>query len=335
VISRIGELVNPSDWYRGRRALVIGGLGYIGSNLSAALVETGAHVTIVTPLLERHRDTVADFERRGARVVEGDAREIPAMRDVVRTQDVVFNVSGQSGALQSVLDPVLDLDVNCVGNLAVLEALQLENATAKFVFASSRLVYGAARTPRVAEDHPLTPLCPHGAHKAMVEQYLAIYGQVHGIRSTTLRITNPYGPGQPSDRRAYGVINYLIHRALAGESLPIYGDGAQVRDYVFIGDVVSALLAAGADARSDGRVYNIASGSGIRMIDAARLIADVVGAGRIEHQPWPPLVREIDTGDFVADVSRAATELGWRPTIAFEDGLRQTVARYTAQGANR
>jgi len=323
------------EWYRDRRALVIGGLGYIGSNLSDALVDAGAHVTIVTPSRDRHREMAAGFERRGARVVEGDARAMAAMRDVVRAQDAVFNVSGQSGAIQSVLDPIVDLDVNCSGNLAVLEALRLENTAAKFVFASSRLVYGAARTPRVAEDHPLTPLCPHGAHKAMVEQYLAIYGRLHGIRSTTLRITNPYGPGQPSDRRAYGVINYLIHRALAGESLPIYGDGAQVRDYVFIGDVVSALLVVGADARSDGRVYNIASGTGIRMIDAARLIAEIAGAGRVEHQDWPPLVREIDTGDFVADVNRAADEIGWRPTVAFADGLRQTVARYTAQGANR
>src|SRR5437867_8726489 len=187
-MSRVGELVNPnlqlskspahefSDWYRGRRAVVIGGLGYIGSNLSAALLECGANVTIVTPARDRHRGSAADFERRGALVVEADAREIPAMRDVVRRQDVVFNVSGQSGAVQSVLDPVVDLDVNCVGGLAVLEALRLEKAAAKVVFASSRLVYGAVRALPVTENHAVAPLCPHGAHKAMVEQSVAISG---------------------------------------------------------------------------------------------------------------------------------------------------------------
>src|SRR5262249_45890588 len=144
-----------------------------------------------------------------------------------------------------------------------------------------------------------------------------------GLRATTLRITNPYGPGQPAARNAYGVINFLIHRALAGQSLPIYGDGLQRRDYVFIGDVVDALLTAGSDARSDGGVYTAASGTGTTMIDAARQIVSAVGAGRVEHQPWPPLVQEIDTGDFVADVSRIERELGWRPSTSFRDGLQR------------
>src|SRR5207244_11889361 len=120
-------------------------------------------------------------------------------------------------------------------------------------------------------------------------------GGRHGFRGTTLRTTNPYGPGQPRDRQAYGVINFLIHRALAGEPLPIYGDGAQLRDYVYIGDVVRALMAAGSDARSDGRIYNVGSGVGTRMIDAARLIVTIAGGGRVESRPWPPIAKAIDT----------------------------------------
>jgi UDP-glucose 4-epimerase len=321
------------DWYRSRRVLVTGGLGYLGSNLAAALLDAGADVTIVTPARDRHPLAAGRFEGRGARVIEADIRQVGPMRDATCGQEVVFNVAGQSGALESVRDPIVDLDVNCAGNLTLLEALRLESPRAKFVFAGSRLVYGATRTLPVAEDHALAPLCPHGAHKAMVEQYLAMYGTLHGVRATTLRITNPYGPGQPSERRAYGVINYLIHRALAGQSLPIYGDGAQRRDYVFVGDVAAAMLLAGAESRSDGRVYNIGSGVGIRMIDAARLIIEAAGAGRVELQPWPPLVREIDTGDFIADITRIGDELGWRPTTPFADGLRETVAASIAQGA--
>jgi nucleoside-diphosphate-sugar epimerase len=278
---------------------------------------------------------VARFEALGACVVEADIRHSVAMRGLARGQDVVFNVSGQSGAVQSVHEPIVDLDVNCAGNLTLIDAMRLESPDAKFVFTGSRLVYGAVRTLPVTEDHPLAPLCPHAAHKAVVEQYLAIYRALFGFRATTLRITNPYGPGQPSDRRAYGVINFLIHRALAGQTLPIFGDGSQVRDYVFVADVVGAMLLAGADAKSDGRIYNIGSGAGIRMHDAARQIIETAGAGRIELQPWPPLVKEIETGDFVADVSRIATELGWRPTTPFAAGLRDTVAAATAQGANR
>jgi UDP-glucose 4-epimerase len=320
-----------AEWYRGRSALAVGGLGYIGSNLVSALIDAGARVTILTPSLDRHEAAGRELVARGARILAGDVRQLADLREAVRGQDVVFNVSGQSGALESVQEPVLDLDVNCVGNLRLLEALRLESAGAKLVFAGSRLVYGAPRELPVIEDHPLAPLCPHGVHKAMVEHYLAIYGRLHGIRATSLRITNPYGPGQPVERRSYGVINYLIHQALADRTVPIYGDGGQRRDYVFVGDVVDAMLLAGRDARSDGRIYNIGSGVGTRMIDAARLIIDTVGGGRIEFQPWPPMSREIDTGDFIADIRRAGAELGWRPATDLADGLRQTVAASALQ----
>jgi UDP-glucose 4-epimerase len=320
--------------YRGRRVGVIGGMGFIGSNLTAALVRAGAEVTAVTPSRDRHDASIRSFEAQGVRVLEADIRDVPAMRAAVEGQWVVFNVAGRSGALQSLQEPGTDLDVNCGGSLALLEAMRLERPDGKLVFAGSRLVYGAAASLPVHEDQPLAPLCPHGVHKAAVEQYLGIFGRLYGLRSSILRITNPYGAGQPSARSAYGVINYLIHRALAGETLPIYGDGRQLRDYVFIGDVVEAALAAGADSRADQRIYNVGSGVGTSMIEAARQIVAAVGSGRIEFRPWPPLVREIDTGDFVADVSRLASEVGWHPTVTFADGLRRTVAALaTPQGA--
>lgn len=319
--------------YSGRRALVIGGLGYIGSNLVASLFDAGADVAVVTPDRARHHALWASVKERGATMIEGDVRDVVALRNAISGRDVVFNLSGQSGALQSVKEPILDLDVNCGGNLALLEALRQEAPDAKLVFAGSRLVYGAPRALPVSEEHTLAPLCPHGAHKAMVEQYLTIYRQLHGIRATTLRITNPYGFGQPARRSAYGVINFLIHRALASQSLPIYGDGLQLRDYVYIGDVVEALLLVGVDERSDGRVYNVGSGVGTSMIEMARLVVDIAGTGRVEHQPWPPLVQEIDTGDFVADVTRIEREIGWRPATTLSDGLRRTVSMSLAQTA--
>jgi len=319
--------------YSGRRTLVVGGLGYIGTNLVAALFDAGADVTVVTPVREHHQAQWAAIEQRGGRMIEADVRHLDAMRTAVSGQDVVFNVSGQSGALQSVQAPTLDLDVNCSGNLALLEAIRLEAPGAKLVFAGSRLVYGTPQTLPVSENHALAPLCPHGVHKAMVEHYLTIYRNLHGIRSTTLRITNPYGFGQPAERRAYGVINFLIHRALAGKTLPIYGDGLQLRDYVFIGDLVSALLRSGIDPGSDGGVYNVGSGVGTSMIDMAQLVVSIVGSGRVEHQPWPPLVREIDTGDFVADITRIEREIGWRPATLLADGLRRTVAMSLGQTA--
>jgi nucleoside-diphosphate-sugar epimerase len=308
---------------------VIGGTGFIGSNLTEALVRAGAEVTAVTPERSRHEPSIRCFEAEGVRVLEADIRDLTAMRTAVEGRSIVFNVAGRSGALQSLQDPRLDLDVNCGGSLALLEAMRLESPESKLVFAGSRLVYGAAPSLPVREDRPVAPLCPHGVHKAAIEQYLGIYGRLYGLRATTLRITNPYGPGQPRGRSAYGVINYLIHRALAGEALPIYGDGAQLRDYVFIGDVVDALLAAGADTRTDHRIYNVGSGVGTSMIEAARMIVDAAGGGRVELRPWPPFVHEIDTGDFVADIGRIGRDIGWRPMVTLADGLRRTIAALT------
>ena len=326
---------NRHSWYSGRHVLIVGGLGYIGWNLTTALLDAGSNVAVITPQRAHHEARATDCEARGGSVIEADVRDRAAMRAAARQQTVIFNVSGQSGALRSVQEPAADLDANCAGSLSLLEAIRLESAEAKLVFASSRLVYGAAHTLPVAEDHPLVPLCPHGAHKMVIEQYLAIYGRLYGVRATSLRITNPYGPGQPGERSAYGVINYLIHRALSGQSLSMYGDGRQLRDYVYVTDVVEAMLLAGANGISDGKVYNVGSGVGTAMVDAARLIVSIAGAGHVEHIPWPPMVEEIDTGDFVADVSRAAAELGWRPTATLTEGLQRTIAASMARSADR
>jgi len=146
-------------------------------------------------------------------------------------------------------------------------------------------------------------------------------------------VTNPFGPGQPSGRTAYGVINRLIHLALGDEPLTIYGDGTQQRDYIHVDDVVDALVALAASEASDGRAYNVGSGIGTRMVDVAGMIVDIAGGGRIQHVAWPPLAEQIETGDFVADVSLIRDELGWAPRISLREGLERTVAFYRARVA--
>ena len=193
-------------------------------------------------------------------MVEGDLRDRDRIAALVAGQQIVMNLSGQSGAVRSMDDPWTDLDVNCRGNLVLLEALREHNRDAKIVFAGSRLQYGHPEHLPVAEDAPKDALCLHAIHKQTVEQYLALYQRLFGIRYTVARITNPYGPGQPPGRTAYGVINRMIHLAIADRTLTIYGDGAQVRDYVHVDDVVQALLTMAArsplrqEASADGRV---------------------------------------------------------------------------------
>ena len=316
--------------YTGRRVLVVGGLGFIGTNLVARLVEAGAATTVVTPRRERHEDRARVHEAAGVTVVEADVRDGHAIGQAVAGQDVIFNVSGQSGAVRSMEDPWTDLDVNCRGPLVLLEAIRAASPGAKVVFAGSRLQYGRTSSVPVAEADDMEPMCLHAVHKSAAEMYLGVYGRLYGLRYSVARITNPYGPGQPSSRMSYGVINQLIHRALAGETLTIYGDGAQLRDYLFVDDLVGALLLVGSSPAADGRVYNVGSGGGIALVDVAKIVIELAGAGRIEHVEWPALAARIETGDFVADVSRIAAELGWRPQVSLRDGLSRTLAAYRA-----
>jgi nucleoside-diphosphate-sugar epimerase len=317
--------------YRDRRALVLGGLGFIGSHVTAALRRLGAQVTVVTRTLAAHREAVASLAAADVRVVEADLRDADAMRAVVAGQDVVFNLAGLSGAVLSMEDPSADLDVNCRGNLVLLDALRAESPAARLVFASSRLAYGRGGSAPVAEEQLVDPLCLHAVHKLAVEQYLRVYGRIYGLKFSVARLTNPYGPGQPSGRTAYGVVNRLIHLALAGERLPIYGDGSQRRDYIYIADAVEALLRMGMRPEADGRIYNVGSGIGTRLVDMAQTITAIAGAGRIEYVPWPALAEQIETGDFIAGIGRIRRELGWEPRVSLADGLQRTIAEYKAQ----
>lgn len=308
----------------------IGGLGFIGVNLAERLLAEGADVTILTPLRERHADQADAFEQRGARIVEGDVRDRELMLTLIEGQQLVFNLSGQSGAARSMDDPWTDLDVNLRGNLAILEAIRGARSRPKLIFAGSRLQYGRPERLPVKEDDAGKPLSVHAVHKRTVEEYLQLYAQLFDVDYAIARITNPYGPGQPTGRTAYGVINRLIHLALADQPLTIYGAGTQLRDYVHVADVVDALMAMALSTAATRRAYNVATGVGARMIDVARDIIAIAGGGRVEHVAWPPLVHQIETGDFVADISRARQELGWSPKRQLRAGLEETVAHYRA-----
>ena len=316
-----------------RRVLVVGGFGFIGVNLCERLRTLGARVTIATRAVDRHLAAAADAEARGTRVVEGDLRDAGAMRAAVAGQDVVFNLAGQSGAVLSMEDPFTDLDVNCRGNLVLLDALRAANASAKLVFVSSRLAYGRVGDGPVNEDLVPDPTSMHAVHKVAVEQYVKIYGRVYGLACTIARLTNPYGPGQPSERTAYGVVNRMIHQALEGGRIAVYGDGRQRRDYIYVDDAVTALLKLAESRDSAGRTYNVGSGVGTPLVEMARAITAIAGGGSLEMIAWPPLAERIETGDFVADIGRIRREIGWEPCVPLDEGLRRTVAFYRAHAA--
>jgi UDP-glucose 4-epimerase len=290
-------------------------------------------VTVLTPVREHHAAAAHEFERRGVRIVEGDLRHLPLMRELVKGQRFVANLSGQSGAVQSMEDPWTDLDVNLRGTLVVLEALRGVNREALYLCAGSRLEYGRPTQVPAPETALGDPLCLHAIHKRTIEEYLRLYHTLFGLRYVVARVTNPYGPGQPRGRTAYGVINRMIQLAVADQVLPIFGDGTQRRDYIHVDDVVEAFVRLAATREAGGRIFNVGTGRGTRLIDLAGQVIAAAGGGRVEHVPWPSLAEQIETGDFVADVSRIRAEVGWQPSIDLATGLARTVAFYKESAA--
>ena len=311
-----------------KNVLITGGLGFIGSNLTRRLAREGVTVTVVAPHAPA-RESATELASMGVDVVTGDVRDAALMQGAVRDRDVVFHLAGQSGAVRSIEDPFTDLDVNYRGTLVLLEAMRHAH-TRKLVFAGSRLHYGHVQSLPVDEAQPADPLSPHAIHKSAAENAIKVYAQLFNIRAVVARITNPYGAGQPRERTAYGVINRLVHLALAGEALTIYGDGRQLRDYVHVDDVTGALASMGRSDAADGRTYNVGSGVGTPLVDAAQMIVEIAGRGRIEHIAWPELASRVETGDFVADISRIRRDLGWAPSTLLRDGLERTVSFYRA-----
>jgi UDP-glucose 4-epimerase len=307
------------------RVLVLGGLGFIGASVSRQLAAQGRDVTALSRSLAPHAATTRSLTAAGVRVLEGNVGDSNFMTAAVRNHDLIVNLSGESGAVRSMEAPIDDLDGNCRANLVVLDAIRRHQPGAKLVFVGSRLQYGRPSALPVSEDHPRNALCVHAVHKNTIEDYLRVYGQLFGLRYSVARVTNPYGPGQPASRVAYGVVNRMIHLALANQALPIYGDGTQQRDYVFVDDTAAALIQLGDSDAADGRAFNVGSGTGTALADMARTIVAAVGGGRIEHVAWPRLAEQIETGDFVADVSRIRREIGWAPNTALADGIAQTV----------
>jgi UDP-glucose 4-epimerase len=319
---------NFDKFYRGKRVLVTGGLGFIGLNTCARLLELGAEVTALDNFMPTEISRQLSDLLAHVKVAIADIRNAEKVERVVRDQEVIFNLAGKSGAADSNKTPHNDLDVNCRGHLTVLEACRAFNPGVTIVFPSSRLVYGKPLYLPVDEKHPLAPESIYAAHKMAVENYHFIYGKLYGLKATVLRISNPYGPFQAGEGRAYGIANSFIQAAVSGRAITLFGDGSQRRDYLYIDDLVEALLLAASVPESRGRIYNIGDGQGTSLLELAELALAVAGQGKIVRVPWPEEYRAIETGDYLSDITLAQHDLGWSPGTDIRDGIARTVSSY-------
>ena len=318
------------EFYRGRRVLITGGLGFIGSNLARALVDLGADVLIVDSLIPDYGGNlfnIAGIEDR-VRVNIADVRQASTMNYLVQGREVIFNLAGQVSHIDSMRDPQTDLEINCRSQLTLLEACRHHNASTKVVFAGTRQVYGRPERLPVDESHLVRPTDINGINKAAGEYYHLVYNNVYGVRACSLRLTNVYGPRQLIRHSRQGFIGWFIRQAVEGREIQIFGDGSQVRDFVYVDDAADAFLRAGASDACNGEVFNVGGSEPIAHRDLTALLIDVAGTGSFKHVAWPDEKRRIDIGSFYSDSTRFERTTGWTPAVRLRDGLSRTVAFY-------
>lgn len=325
-----------AERYTGKRVMITGGLGMIGSSLARKLVAGGAHVLLVDACIAPYGANpfnIADVRER-LQVNIADIRDREAMKYLVRDQDVIFNLAGQVSHNDSMEAPFLDADINYIGHLNMLECVRQHRPEAVIVHAGSRLQYGQIDRIPVREDHPLRPRSPYALNKAAAENMYLFYHQLHQLRCVAVRIANPYGPRAQMRHSKYCIVNWFIRQAMEDKVIKVFGDGAQIRDYIYIDDLAEALLLSAITPACIGQVLNLGSGQPTRFSEMVEVILRIVGRGRAEAVPWPANYINVETGDYVADIGQVQRLTGWAPGVSFEDGVRRTFAYYREHGAH-
>jgi UDP-glucose 4-epimerase len=259
-----------------------------------------------------------------------DVREATTMNYLVRDREIIFNLAGQVSHIDSMRDPETDLDINCRSQLTLLEACRHHNPDAKVVYASTRQIYGRPDRLPVDETHLVRPTDINGINKAAGEQYHLVYNSVFGVRACSLRLTNVYGPRQLIRHNRQGFIGWFIRLALDDQEIQIFGDGSQIRDFVYVDDAAEAFLRAGASDRVNGLALNVGGHEHLTHSELVETLLRVAGTGRVKYVEWPEEKRKIDIGSFHTDSTRFRAATGWQSTVDMREGLARTVAFYRA-----
>lgn len=315
--------------YRNKTVLVTGGLGFIGSNLAVRLVELGARVLVVDssrPGCGANRYNLAPVAEHLC-LVPQDIAEASEFADLLRQCDVIFNLAGEVSHIHSMMAPERDLEINTAAQLRFLETVRKERPGVRVVYAGTRQVYGAPQYLPVDEQHPVEPVDYNGVHKYAAGQYHLMLSRLGALDAVVLRLTNVYGPRMALHIPCQGVLSAFLRRALLGEDLEVYDGGEQVRDPVYVDDVVEAFLLAGSAPSLRCRTYNIGGPEALALRQIAETIAQLAGV-RVVSRPFPPERKRIDIGSYRADSTRFERDFGWLPHVPFAEGVRRSLAWY-------
>jgi UDP-glucose 4-epimerase len=312
--------------FKGTQVLITGGLGFIGSNLARRLVDLGAEVTVVDSLIPDYGGNLYNVEgiRNRIQVNVSDVRDTHSLRHLVQGKDYLFNLAGQTSHLDSMTNPMPDLEINCQAQISILETCRAGNPKIKIVFASTRQIYGRPLQLPVPETHPLSPVDVNGINKMAGELYHLLYNNVYGIPATALRLTNTIGPRMRIKDARQTFVGLWVRQLLEGKPISVWG-GKQLRDFTDVEDAVDAFLAAAANPATNGQVYNLGGSEVIDLAGLAKLMVEINGSGEYELREFPADRRAIDIGDYYADFSKIRTALGWEPRRTLRDTIESTL----------
>jgi len=321
--------------FEGARILITGGLGFIGSNLARRLVGLGADLTLVDSLIPDYGGNHFNIEGLEDRVHVNisDVRDTYSMRSLVQGKDYLFNLAGQTSHLDSMLNPVPDLEINCLAQLSILEACRTCNSGIKIVFASTRQIYGRPHCLPVTETHALNPVDVNGINKMAAEKYHLLYSDVYGMHATALRLTNTIGPRMRIKDARQTFVGLWIRQLLENKPIEVWG-GKQLRDLTDVEDAVDAFLLAAANPATKGQVYNLGGSEVVELAGLAKLMVEVNGGGKYSVCDFPADRRAIDIGDYYADFSKIRSELGWAPKKTLRETIESTLEYYRKSISN-
>jgi len=315
--------------FKGKRVLITGGLGFIGSNLTRSLVKLGAKVTILDSLIPEYggnRRNLRGLERKVSLNLS-DVRDRHSLPEFLRGQHYLFNLAGQTSHMDSMSDPETDLEINCRAQLTLLEACRKHNTGLRIVFASTRQIYGRPDYLPVDEKHPLRPVDVNGINKLAGEEYHILYSKVHGIRSTVLRLTNTIGPRMRVKDARQTFVGVWIRDILQGKPIEVWG-GEQRRDFTYVDDAVEALLLSASMPEAVGGIFNLGGVGQVSLRELAKTLVEVAGQGTFQIRTFPSDRKKIDIGDFYSDCRLIESALGWKPRTSIRQALAKTVAYY-------
>ena len=316
--------------FKNLNVLITGGLGFIGSNLAENLVKYGSYVTCVDSLIPEYGGNTYNVSEIKSKIDINiaDIRDQFSMNHIVKNKDIIFNLAGQTSHLDSMEDPLTDLDINCRSQITILEACKNYNPNVKIVFASTRQIYGKPIYLPVDENHPIQPIDVNGINKFAGESYHLLYHNVYGINSTVLRLTNTFGQKMRIKDSKQTFLGIWLRNVLENKPICIYGDGCQLRDLNYIDDVVNALLMVAIYSKSNGKVYNLGSKEIISLNDLAEKLTQANGSGVIDKKQFPKKLKKIDIGNYYSNFDKITKEINWKPKFSINEGLLNTLNYY-------